>query len=209
MNSELKKRIFSSFTLLPVVFFFILKGSFFFITLILIFYIISIFEWSNLAKCRLQKYLGYFFLTISFFSAYKLRFIDENVIPFSFLFVVSISVFTDIGGYFAGKLVKGPKLTKISPNKTISGSIGSYLLSLLFIYLTFTILDIELSKKIILLVLILSTISQIGDLIISYFKRMSNVKDTSKLIPGHGGLLDRIDGMIFSIPIYYLIILLL
>jgi phosphatidate cytidylyltransferase len=208
MNLELKKRIYSSFILLPLTLLFILEGSFLFTILIIFFYVIALIEWSNLAKKNIQKFLGYSFLTVSFFTAYRLRMLDQNEIPLNFLFVISISVFTDLGGFFFGKIFKGPKLTKISPNKTISGFIGSYLLSLLIMYYIFLILNIDFTKMIFLTILILSTISQSGDLIISYFKRLSNVKDTGKLIPGHGGLLDRIDGMLFSIPFFYLIILL-
>ena len=208
MNLELKKRIYSSFILLPLTLLFILEGSFLFIILMILFYVIALIEWSNLAKKNIQKFLGYFFLTASFFTAYKLRMLDQNEIPLNFFFVILISVFTDLGGFFFGKIFKGPKLTKISPNKTISGLMGSYLLSLFIMYNIFLILNIEFTKMIFLMILILSTISQAGDLIISYFKRLSNVKDTSKLIPGHGGLLDRIDGMLFSIPSFYLIILL-
>ena len=208
MNLELKKRIYSSFILLPLTLLFILEGSFLFIILMILFYVIALIEWSNLAKKNIQKFLGYFFLTTSFLTAYKLRMLDQNEIPLNFLFVILISVFTDLGGFFFGKIFKGPKLTKISPNKTISGLMGSYLLSLFIMYNIFLILNIEFTKMIFLMILILSTISQAGDLVISYFKRLSNVKDTSKLIPGHGGLLDRIDGMLFSIPSFYLITLL-
>ena len=134
----------------------------------------------------------------------------------SILFLLLV-YFSDIGGYFIGKMIGGKKLTKISPNKTISGSIGSFLFSLLppgifLILYEITKLDyFNLSStpyyenSIIILCLLLSLICQIGDLLISYFKRMAKVKDTGKILPGHGGILDRIDGIIFAIPaIYYL-----
>ena len=124
--------------------------------------------------------------------------------------MIIICISTDIGGYVFGKIFKGPKLIKISPNKTYAGMFGSYLLSILslivlsnYIYL-FNIEKINIDMKLILFVLLVSTVSQIGDLIISYFKRLSKIKNTGKIIPGHGGLLDRIDGMIFALPFAYL-----
>ena len=127
-----------------------------------------------------------------------------------FIIVLSICVFTDIGGYIFGKIFKGPKLTKISPNKTYSGVIGGYLLSLIFLNLTLTsnyflVKPIEITLDFFIFILLISTVSQLGDIIISYFKRISKVKDTGKIIPGHGGLLDRIDWMIFAYPFSYFI----
>ncbi len=122
-----------------------------------------------------------------------------------------ICIFTDIGGYIFGKMFKGPKLTSISPNKTYSGVFGSFLFSLIFGLITIKYLDFELLSNsphlfIIFLILFISLVSQIGDLIISYFKRKAKLKDTGKIIPGHGGLLDRIDGLIFVFPVNFLFI---
>tara|TARA_B100000745_G_scaffold280287_1_gene212297 strand:- start:69 stop:509 length:441 start_codon:yes stop_codon:yes gene_type:complete len=134
-----------------------------------------------------------------------------------FVMVIMICVFTDIGGYVFGKIFKGPKLTKISPNKTYSGTIGGYLCSIIFMSVFFNNLDFvsqfinvnvtekELSLNNFVLVIAISTVSQLGDITISYFKRLSKIKNTGKIIPGHGGLLDRIDGMIFAFPTTYLI----
>ena len=121
--------------------------------------------------------------------------------------ITTICVLTDIGGYIFGKVFKGPKLTKYSPNKTYSGLIGSYLLPLIFIpfIVFFYFIDDFKIFNLIIFIFLVSSASQIGDIIISYFKRISNLKDTGKLIPGHGGLLDRIDGMIFSFPAFYII----
>ena len=119
---------------------------------------------------------------------------------------------TDIGGYIFGKTFKGPKLTKISPNKTYAGMFGSFFLSIIFMnfflnnfsrsYLDY---NIEITKQVIIIVLLTSFVSQIGDLIVSFFKRKSKIKNTGILIPGHGGLLDRIDGMIFAFPFVFLL----
>ena len=113
--------------------------------------------------------------------------------------IIILTIFTDIGGYIFGKIFKGKKLTKISPNKTYSGVIGSYTLSFLVIYIFFS--DYIETNKIFIFTILISTISQIGDLIISYIKRKAKVKDTGSILPGHGGLLDRFDGLIFSIPL--------
>ena len=119
----------------------------------------------------------------------------------SILFVLGICIFSDIGGYIVGKSIGGKKLTKISPKKTISGSIGSFLFSL-FPLGVLMILGFEenLPGEAFLVCLLLSLACQLGDLIISYFKRLARVKDTGKILPGHGGMLDRIDGIIFAIP---------
>ena len=119
-----------------------------------------------------------------------------------FIIILIICISTDIGGYIFGKIFKGPKLTKISPKKTFSGVIGGYFMSImltdLFIYYSYLIFERfgDFNNKTLLFVFLVSTMSQTGDIIISFFKRLSKVKDTGKIIPGHGGFLDRIDGMI-------------
>ena len=128
-----------------------------------------------------------------------------------FYFLIIISVSTDIGGFTFGKIFKGPKLTKISPKKTYAGVIGSFIFSILigtfFIkyYLNIYSNNIQFNNNFIFIICILSLISQIGDLIISYFKRLSKLDNTGELIPGHGGILDRIDGIIFVMPFFYLL----
>jgi phosphatidate cytidylyltransferase len=118
-------------------------------------------------------------------------------------FILTTCVFTDIGGYIFGKIFRGKKLTKISPNKTYSGLIGSFILSLIFTIIFFiNYLDIE---KIILMSLIISSVSQLGDIFISYIKRNAKVKDTGDILPGHGGILDRFDGLIFALPFGFFI----
>ena len=111
---------------------------------------------------------------------------------------------SDIGGLLFGKVFKGPKLTKISPKKTISGALGSFLLPLFFtFFFQFYIFNITL-LNLIIITFFVSLCSQLGDLFISYLKRKANVKDTSNILPGHGGFLDRIDGIIFTIPLVYI-----
>ena len=161
-------------------------------------------------KNNLLKFLGIIFLFFSFYSALEF---GKNYKDF--LFIIIICIFTDIGGYIFGKIFKGPKLNKISPKKTYAGVFGGFLLSLIagfvfwhyvYIYNDPPLPDEELF--IFIFILFFSLISQIGDLIISYFKRKAKIKDTGKILPGHGGVLDRIDGMIFVFPICYLITML-
>ena len=112
-----------------------------------------------------------------------------------------VAIASDIGGLIVGRTIKGKKLTKISPKKTISGSIGSFLFSLSVIPFFMNKLNIDSLLILILITLFISLVSQLGDLFISLLKRRAKVKDTSDILPGHGGLLDRIDGIIFAIPV--------
>jgi phosphatidate cytidylyltransferase len=153
--------------------------------------------------------IGIFFLIFSFYTVYYLR--AENDLKF-FLLVVITCIATDIGGYIFGNIFKGPKITKISPKKTYAGMFGGFFLAIIFTNLFFNNLnfinlgnDTQISKEIFIIVLLLSSVSQLGDLTISFFKRKSKIKNTGKLIPGHGGLLDRIDGMIFAFPFMFII----
>ena len=211
MNKELEKRILSSIILIPLSFFFIIKGSFIFNFFLIIFLLVTSYEWFTMTKKKKYHLYGYIFLIYSFYSTYCLRnnFEDESLIIFFTIIIICIS--TDIGGFIFGKIFKGPKLTKISPKKTYSGMIGGYFLSILFVNILFNysyfFYDgvVTFSLNTLILLLLISTVSQIGDIIVSFFKRLSKIKDTGKIIPGHGGLLDRIDGMIFAFPFSYLL----
>ena len=199
INKELQKRILSSIILLPLAYYFIIAGSFYLIFFTIICFFVSIYEWNRMVKKIEYKFLGSLFLTFSFFTFYEIS--TTNL----WIFVLLVCVSTDIGGYVFGKLFKGPKLTKISPNKTFSGMIGGYLLSLIFLSLFMGWINFTVNEEWFIVTILISTVSQIGDIIVSYFKRLSKVKDTGKIIPGHGGLLDRIDGMIFAFPVFYII----
>ena len=212
MIKEFEKRLLSSFILIPIAIFFIIQGSIFFIFFLSILFLVTSYEWLQMSKKNnLLKFLGIIFLLFSFYTAFEIR--EYKNFKY-FLFIVVVCIFTDIGGYLFGKIFNGPKLTKISPNKTYAGVLGSFLLSLIagLIYINY------FSKKevtdtdhlfIFLIILFISFISQIGDLVISYFKRKAKLKDTGKILPGHGGLLDRIDGLIFVFPTIYLAILII
>jgi len=210
IKEEIVKRILSSIILIPTVLFFIIKGSFLFNFFIFICFLITTYEWLKLSKNNLFKLLGTIFIIISFYTIFKIRNeFDRDYLHL--LLVAIICASTDIGGYLFGNIFKGPKLTKISPKKTYSGVIGSFLLSIIFtnLFLEFSsnVQNFEFTKEMFLFILLVSFVSQIGDLIISYFKRKSKMKDTGTIIPGHGGILDRIDGMIFALPFSYVFFL--
>ncbi len=218
MKKEFEKRLYSSLIIIPISLFFLFQGSVFFIFFLSTLFLVTSYEWIKMLKKNfLIKILGVIFLIISFYFAYKLR---TNIGLYPFIIIILISIFTDIGGYIFGNFFKGPKLTKISPNKTYAGSIGGFILSLasVLIFTKFITLEpwivFSITEKFnnnfdlsfLIFILLISLISQIGDLVISYFKRLAKIKDTGKIIPGHGGILDRIDGLIFAIPFSYLFI---
>ena len=201
MTPEFIKRIISSIILLPLAFYFLLSGEFLSIFFIIICFIIACYEWNKISKNKSYKIFGFIFLLSSFYSFYNL-----SINSFHLIFVISICISTDIGGYIFGKTFKGIKLTKISPNKTYAGMIGGYLLSFICLLIIIIFTNYPGTPfEYFLITFLLSTVSQVGDIIVSYFKRQASIKNTGNLIPGHGGLLDRIDGMIFAVPTLYLI----
>ena len=221
MANNLIERFISSLIILPIALLFIINGSLFFIFFLGILFFVTSYEWIRMSKKKfLYKIFGIILLILSFYSAFLLR--DYAGLNF-FLFIILISIFTDIGGYIFGKFFKGPKLTKISPNKTYSGAIGSLIMPVFagLLYIQYfelplgVIVPIKLDAisnnfdlTFLIMTLSISIISQLGDLTISYFKRLSKIKDTGKILPGHGGLLDMVDGLIFVIPTSYLFIVL-
>tara|TARA_B100000401_G_C52453882_1_gene553305 strand:- start:46 stop:645 length:600 start_codon:yes stop_codon:yes gene_type:complete len=194
--------------LIPLSIFFIIKGSIFFIFFLSILFLITSYEWVKMNKKNdLVKFSGIIYLFLSFYTVFEVR---DNLDFKDFLFIITICIFSDIGGYIFGKTFNGPKLTRISPKKTYAGVFGGFLLSLAagLLFAHYLVIDEIVFKDdliFIILILFISLISQTGDLTISFFKRKAKIKDTGKILPGHGGLLDRIDGMIFVFPIFYLI----
>jgi phosphatidate cytidylyltransferase len=212
MSSELKKRIFTSVILI------ILLSLMYFYTFILIIslIIIAIIVWiefyaliSKIFKKNntKDKFLRFFYKTISLFYlsflVYFLILVESHYLDLKIyiLYSVLVAIFSDVGGLIIGKIFKGKKLTKISPNKTISGSVGSFFFSLLLIPLFMDQLTSFNFLILISITLLISLISQLGDLFISLLKRKAKVKNTSDILPGHGGFLDRVDGIIFAIPL--------
>jgi phosphatidate cytidylyltransferase len=210
MSSVLNKRIFSSIILISLIATILNLNNIFFLIFLIIVFSICSYEWLKLVNENYFKICGLLFLIFSFYTAYKIKVLNENNIFFYFTILVTIG--SDLGGYIFGKIFKGPKLTHISPNKTYSGAIGSFVISFLLVIFYIEFFDIiilnldKFSYKFILLIIILSFVSQLGDLVISYFKRIAGLKDTGNLIPGHGGFLDRLDGAIFVFPFFYIII---
>jgi len=215
MKSELLKRSISSLFLMCLVFLSALIYDYIFLSLLFIIIIFSWIEWvSVIEKVRFKKIyriihiiLFLIYLLIAFIVCFNVFVIDK----YFFLTILMICVFSDVGGYVFGKTFGGKKLTKISPNKTISGSIGSFILSYVgffVIYLYFgDLLFVRLQvEALVFIPFFISLICQLGDLFISYYKRRAKIKNTGNLIPGHGGLLDRIDGSIFALPIGFIII---
>ena len=123
-----------------------------------------------------------------------------------FLYSVIISIASDLGGYFFGKLLKGKKLTKISPNKTVSGVIGAFIFSTLIIPIFYTYLNFISTNSLFVATIFISIVSQLGDLFISFLKRLAKLKDTGNILPGHGGILDRVDGILFAAPVGLLLL---
>tara|TARA_Y100000389_G_C17460410_1_gene521283 strand:- start:3019 stop:3690 length:672 start_codon:yes stop_codon:yes gene_type:complete len=147
--------------------------------------------------------LGASLLYLTLFSFVVFHGISQENFKPIMLFLISICICSDIGGLLFGKIFKGKKLTKISPNKTISGSVGSFVLSFFLILIFYSLLENKFNNifEILMLVTLVSVFCQLGDLFISFLKRKAKVKDTGDLLPGHGGLLDRLDGILFAVPI--------
>ena len=206
--TETPKRIITSFFLMFLLLVSINNILILAIIVLLIFYQI-IYEFHNIFKkifTNREKYKQFFmFLVIIIYTTFfsfkilEVFYINNPELKFLFYLIISICIATDIGGYIFGKFFKGKKLTKISPNKTYSGLVGSYVLAVIFNLLLFN--NIFENNRIILVAIVISTISQLGDLFISLLKRKAKIKDTGVILPGHGGLLDRFDGLIFAIPI--------
>jgi phosphatidate cytidylyltransferase len=212
MTQELKKRIITSFFLITLLF---LMFSYIYI-LITALIVIAIIAWvefyhliskifpnKNFRETLLRfafKSTSLVFLTLLAISIIVIEAFNSKL-SFFVYFSLLVSIASDLGGLVIGKTFKGKKLTKISPNKTISGSVGSFVFSLLLIPIHQVFMILPETNYLILIVIVISFTSQLGDLLISFLKRKAKVKDTSNLLPGHGGVLDRIDGIIFAVPV--------
>jgi len=211
MKNNFLKRLLSSIVLLSIFYFILIIENYLFLIFLIFLFLVSIFEWNNLVKNISLKLFGFIFLSLSYFSVHEIKNIDTN--SSFFIFIISVCVGSDFGGYVFGKLIGGPKLTTISPNKTYSGFFGGILCAILLGFSCKFIFNLTLPNytfhnfNFLLTIILLSVTSQIGDLVISFFKRKANLDDTGKIIPGHGGLLDRIDGMIFAFPLSYLFVI--
>ena len=218
MKPELFKRTISSIFLMGLIFLSALINDYIFLSILFVVIIFSWIEWIKIIeKIRLKKIyhlihiiLFLIYLLMAFIISFNVFLIDK----YFFMTILMICIFSDIGGYVFGKTFKGKKLTKISPNKTISGSIGSFILSYIGFFVIYFYFNDLLFVRLEIVVLVftpffISFVCQLGDLFISYFKRKAKIKNTGNIIPGHGGLLDRIDGAIFALPIGFIILSLL
>ena len=225
MSQNFLKRIITSIILLSLLFFINFSHKYIFILSILTLGIFICIESNRLfskllitkktKNSFLNRYDGKF-LVLNIITFFYIFFIfcnfsyeiHKSESPVFFIYVISICFFTDIGGYVFGKTIGGKKLSKISPNKTISGTIGSFILSIvpLILVSNFNYLELEFNLKNVLFCLVISLISQLGDLFISLLKRKAKIKDTGNLLPGHGGILDRVDGIIFAVPFSYFLL---
>ena len=204
---ELNKRLITSFVL-GVIFFFSILSEVILIFVLIIIFIQLYFEFYSLINKILSKKQRFFLFFISFLIliyififilCIAVNFLDKQNNNFFILMMsISVCIASDIGGYVFGKFFKGKKLTSISPKKTYSGLFGAYILSVMSSYLIFY--NFFSLNYIITFSVIVSTVSQSGDLFVSYLKRKAKVKDTGEFLPGHGGLLDRLDGILFAIP---------
>ncbi len=212
MNTELQKRIITSFFLISLLILMYLYVFVMIVSLIIIAMITWVEFYMLISKILLKdsfknKLLRFLYKSISLlylsFLVFFIFSIESHYLNLKIylLYAIFISILSDIGGLIFGKAFGGRKLTKISPNKTISGLIGSFLFSLTLVPFIYKYLGNINLFSLIFIVIIISLTTQLGDLFISYLKRKAKVKDTSNILPGHGGFLDRIDGIIFAIPV--------
>ncbi len=208
--TELNKRILTS--LLLIILFILAMNNKIFLTFALFLIFCQIFHEFQiiLKKIFIKKkilililFFLLIYLTILIIVVWKILSLNEFLLKVQLLTIITVCISSDIGGYLFGKTFQGKKITKISPNKTYSGMIGSYLISFLITFLIFK--DFYDYIDLLIFITLTSTISQFGDISISFLKRKAKIKDTGNILPGHGGILDRFDGIIFAIPICLLI----
>jgi phosphatidate cytidylyltransferase len=204
------KRIITSLVLISILFSMFISSMMMIITVIII-SSLSFYEFNRLffnifenifLKLLLSGLILLYLLSFVFIIFYieSVNTLNPNYKLF-FLYSVVISITSDLGGYFFGKLLKGKKLTKISPNKTVSGVIGAFIFSILIIPIFYTNLNFISTNLLFVATILISLVSQLGDLFISFLKRLAKVKDTGNILPGHGGILDRVDGILFATPL--------
>jgi len=205
ITKNLKKRLYTSILLFFLIFI-IFKVNFLFVYTLLVLGVLSIIEFLSITKKFINKKLYFFLINFTFMSYvyfffFMLTFLYSNLQTKVMIFSILLCcVASDIGGFIFGKIFKGPKLIKISPNKTISGAIGSLILSCIVLSIIFYLLTAKFYLITLIVALITSLSCQVGDLFFSYLKRKAKIKDTGNFFPGHGGVLDRLDGILLGIP---------
>lgn len=213
INNNTKKRIFTSIILFSLVLLSI-KYNYILTYILIIFGILSLLEFLQINSKIFSNIIYKYFIN-AFFTVYLIIFcififycsniLQLKIIIFLLLFGCIAS---DVGGFIVGKTFKGPKLTKISPNKTYSGAIGSFLFTFLILSIFIFIFKAKFSYNVVILSFFTSLSCQIGDLFFSFLKRKAQIKDTGNFLPGHGGILDRVDGMLFGVPVGFITLVL-
>ena len=205
--NNLQKRILTSIAIFPLSIFFVFQGGYILLSFLLAIFFIANYELFSVFKKNSNILFLDLVLILALFSIYYLA---ENFL-WLLLWVIILVICSDIGGYVFGKIFKWKKLTKISPKKTLSGVLGSFIFSLLSVFIIQIIVenlqavprDNFLEPEFFFLAIVFSLVAQAGDLTISYFKRLEKIKDTGKILPGHGGIFDRIDGLMFVVIVTF------
>ena len=211
MPSELIKRILTSMAIFPLSIFFVFQGGYLLLSFLLAIFFIANYELFSVFKKISNILFLDLVLILALFSIYYL---EENSL-WVLLWVIILVICSDIGGYVFGKIFKWKKLSKISTKKTVSGVLGSFIFSLLSVFIIQLIIEILypsayslkdnfLIPEFFFLAIVFSLVAQAGDLTISYFKRLEKIKDVGKILPGHGGIFDRIDGLIFVVIVTFI-----
>ena len=206
INKNLKKRFYTSITLL-ILTLLIIKYNAALVFVLLVFGVVSLLEFMSLInKIKFNKFyslISNIFFTIYLFLFCSIFFLLSNFLQLKIIiFIILLGcIASDIGGFIFGKIFKGPKLTRISPNKTYAGAIGSIILTIIVLSCAIYFFTNNLSYVVIIIAIITSIACQIGDLFFSFLKRKAKVKDTGDFLPGHGGILDRLDGILLGVPI--------
>ena len=214
IKKNLIKRLYTSIFLLLLIFL-IFKFNFIMMYSLIVFGVLSLIEFYKIIikvfKNKTVIYLSNFIFTAYVFLFCYFFLLFSNFLNFKFIVITLLlgCIASDIGGYLFGNIFKGPKLTKISPKKTISGLVGSFILSGIVVSSLFFYFNGNLNLRIIIIAFITSASCQLGDLFFSFLKRKSNLKDTGNILPGHGGILDRLDGILFGIPVGFLTLILI
>ena len=203
------KRILTSIIIFPLSIFIIFEGGYLLLSYLLLAFLLANYELFSVFKNKKNILFLDLVLILSLFSIYQLR--DYSSVSFNLLiWFIIVTVCSDVGGYIFGKIFKWKKISKISPKKTLSGVLGSFLLSISSVFIMQLTIQSDyiikwLEPKFFFIAIILSLTAQAGDLTISYFKRKEKIKDTGKILPGHGGIFDRIDSLMFVIILGFLL----
>jgi phosphatidate cytidylyltransferase len=213
MTKNLKKRTLTSI-LLFLILFFSFTNNYLLGYVLMIVALFSVLEFFGIMMIILKRYkiikffINLIFIFYIFYFCTVFLTLSSSLYLKILIFIILLTcVASDIGGFVFGKIFKGPKLTKISPRKTISGAIGSLIFSATFAPLLIYYLTKNFEPYVIIIGIVTSISCQAGDLFFSFLKRKSLLKDTGNFLPGHGGILDRIDGMLLGMPVGFLTLL--